>query len=94
MKKLSLALAAIMLLSLISGCSMLPQSAPVEEEVVQEEVPVYYYYTADELKAKLEASDYKAIKFAEGWLSETEYAPIKAERQALRDKINTLEKAE
>ena len=47
-----------------------------------------------QLKAKLEASDYKAIKFAEGWLSETEYAPIKAERQALRDKINTLEKAE
>lgn len=46
----------------------------------------------NELKAKLEASDYKAIKYAEGWLSDTEYAPIKAERQALRDKINLLEK--
>ncbi len=45
-----------------------------------------------ELKVKLEASDYKAIKFAEGWLTEAEYAPIKAERQALRDKINELEK--
>lgn len=45
-----------------------------------------------ELKARLTASDYKAIKYAEGWLSDTEYAPIKAERQALRDKINELEK--
>lgn len=58
MKKLSLALASLMLLSLLSGCSMLPQSAaPVEEEVVQEEIPLYYYYTADELKAKLEAGE-------------------------------------
>ena len=45
-----------------------------------------------ELKQKLESSDYKAIKYAEGWISEEEYAPIKAERQALRDKINELEK--
>lgn len=43
------------------------------------------------LKAKLADSDYKAIKFAEGWLSEEEYAPIKAERQALRDEINLLQ---
>ncbi len=57
MKKLSLALAAIMMLSMLGGCSMMPQSAPVEEEVVQEEVPVYYYYTAEELKTKLEAGE-------------------------------------
>ena len=41
MKKLSLALAAIMLLSLVSGCSMLPQSAPVQEENLPEEIPAY-----------------------------------------------------
>ena len=43
------------------------------------------------LKHKLSQTDYKAIKFAEGWISEEEYAPIKAERQALREKINRLE---
>ena len=44
-----------------------------------------------ELKAQLDATDYKAIKFAEGWLSDEEYAPIRAERQAIRNKINALE---
>lgn len=56
MKKLSLALAAIMLLSLLSGCAMISQDAPVEEEV-QEETPIYNYCTAEELKAKLEAGE-------------------------------------
>ena len=44
------------------------------------------------LKESLSASDYKAIKFAEGLISAEDYEPIKAERQALRDKINELEK--
>lgn len=43
------------------------------------------------LKQQLSDSDYKAIKYAEGWLTEEEYTPIKAERQALRDRINELE---
>ena len=46
----------------------------------------------DILKLKLQESDYKAIKYAEGILTEEEYAPIKAERQAIRDEINRLEK--
>ena len=45
----------------------------------------------DILKHKLSASDYKAIKYSEGWLTEEEYAPIKAERQAIREEINRLE---
>ena len=44
-----------------------------------------------ELKARLEATDYQAIKYAEGCFTEEEYAPIKAERQAWRDRINELE---
>ena len=44
-----------------------------------------------QLKELLQESDYKAIKYAEGWISEEEYAPIKAERQAIRDEINKLE---
>ena len=43
------------------------------------------------LKQKLASTDYKAIKYAEGWISEEEYSATKAERQALRDRINELE---
>lgn len=43
------------------------------------------------LKAELASTDYKAIKYAEGWLTDAEYAPIKAARQAIRDEINALE---
>lgn len=63
---------------------MLPEEFVAEpEKSVEEQIT--------ELKSELEASDYKAIKFTEGWISEEEYAPIKAERQVLRDKINALE---
>ena len=48
-------------------------------------------FQIDLLKKKLADTDYKAIKYAEGLISEEEYAPIKAERQALRDQINELE---
>lgn len=44
-----------------------------------------------ELKKLLADSDYKAIKYAEGAISESEYMLTKAERQAWRDEINTLE---
>ena len=43
------------------------------------------------LESKLLASDYKAIKFAEGLITEADYAPIKAQRQAWRNEINTIE---
>ena len=49
--------------------------------------------TVEDLKAELAATDYKALKYMEGWLSEEEYAPIKAERQVLRDRINELKGA-
>ena len=42
-------------------------------------------------KAKLVETDYQAIKYVEGFISETDYAPIKAQRQAWRDEINALE---
>lgn len=43
------------------------------------------------LKIELAATDYKAIKYAEGWLTDDEYAPIKEARQAIRNEINALE---
>lgn len=48
-------------------------------------------YKIDETKAKLSQTDYQAIKYAEGFISETDYAPIKTQRQAWRDEINALE---
>lgn len=44
-----------------------------------------------ELKEKLAATDYQAIKYAEGATSAAEYEPIKAMRQGWRDRINELE---
>ena len=69
----------------------------------REEIWVYIPYTENELermaaereiaelKAKLRATDYQAIKFAEGMLSAEEYSEMKAQRQAWRDRINELE---
>lgn len=45
------------------------------------------------LKQILAGSDYKALKHADGVLSDEEYATAKAERQALRDRINELEES-
>lgn len=43
------------------------------------------------LKQQLADTDYEAIKYAEGWINSEDYAPIKAQRQAWRDRINELE---
>lgn len=43
------------------------------------------------LKQLLAATDYQALKHADGALSDEEYEPIRLERQELRDKINVLE---
>jgi hypothetical protein len=64
-----------------------------------EDIKVYIPYTEAELavfeiaelKKKLGATDYQAIKYAEGFLSDDEYANMKAQRQAWRDRINELE---
>ena len=66
-----------------------------------EDIQVYIPYSEAELaakeiaelKAKLTATDYKAIKYAEGALSAEEYAATKAERQNWRDRITELEGA-
>lgn len=69
----------------------------------REEILVYIPYTVEELakiaaereiaelKAKLRDTDYQAIKYAEGMYTLTEYAPIREQRQAWRDRINHLE---
>lgn len=51
----------------------------------------YTKETIDLLKQRLLDTDYQAIKYSEGVLSEEEYAPIKAQRIEWRAKINELE---
>lgn len=64
-----------------------------------EDILVYIPYTAaelaereiEELKGKLSATDYQAIKYAEGEFSTEEYAPIREQRREWRARINELE---
>lgn len=44
-----------------------------------------------ELKNNLENTDYKAIKHADGALTDEEYEPIRLQREAWRTEINKLE---
>lgn len=43
------------------------------------------------LKQNLSRSDYQALKFSDGALTEAEYASMRAQRQAWRDEINAAE---
>lgn len=45
----------------------------------------------EKLKLALLKTDYKALKFAEGILTEKEYEKTREERQGFRDRINNLE---
>lgn len=42
-------------------------------------------------KQLLTLTDYEAIKYSEGWISEDEYADTKAKRQYYRNMINELQ---
>lgn len=44
-----------------------------------------------ECKALLAQSDYKALKHADGAMSDEEYSPIKAKRAEWRSRINAAE---
>lgn len=43
------------------------------------------------LKNALAETDYKAIKFMEGEITEEEFAPVRAQRKEWRERINELE---
>ena len=67
-------------------------ATPEEEAEIRKQIEIPVEEQIEQLKEQLSATDYKAIKFAEGWLTEEEYAPIKAEREAIREQIRALEK--
>ena len=62
----------------------------VENDNTIEEQKANALKRIEELKALLKDSDYRAIKYAEGFYTEQEYAPYKEQRQAYRDEINSL----
>ena len=63
---------------------------PSDEEVENDKISEINSKIRD-LKLKLSNTDYKAIKYAEGFISEDDYKSIKQERQGYRDRINELE---
>ena len=70
----------------------LPYTPPEPVPPTEEEIAAMHRQARiDELKQLLADSDYKAIKYAEGWISAEDYATTKAERQAWREEINSLE---
>lgn len=76
-----------------------PYIAPQEAYDEYEDILVYVPYTDKEiaereietLKQNLADTDYQAIKYAEGVMSESEYAPIKQQREDWRYRINYLQ---
>lgn len=64
-----------------------------------EDIQVYVPYTEQQLagreietlKRNLADTDYQAIKYAEGVVTESEYAPIKSQREDWRYRINYLQ---
>lgn len=75
----------------INGITREMTAEEIAEMKAFENSAEYKQMQITQLKAQLAETDYKAIKFAEGWITAEEYEPIKAKRQALREKINELE---
>ena len=73
----------------INGWTYRKELCPMktEEDLLKDQ----YRLEITQLKKQLSDTDYKAIKYAEGQISESEYASVKAERQGYRDMINELE---
>ena len=57
----------------------------------QDKLKDQYRLEITQLKKQLSDTDYKAIKYAEGQISESEYASVRELRQSYRDRINELE---
>ena len=73
----------------INGWTYRKDLCPMKTE--QDHLRDQYRLEIQQLKKQLSDTDYKAIKYAEGQISEEDYAGIRAERQACRDRINWLE---
>ena len=76
--------------AVVDGKFAIKRRTPTVEEIKADEATkinkeIY------ELKQKLTQTDYKAIKYSEGLLTDEEYAEVKTQRQEWRTEINKLE---
>ena len=73
----------------INGWTYRKELCPMKTE--QDHLRDQYRLEITQLKKQLSDTDYKAIKYAEGQISESEYSAIRELRQGYRDRINYLE---
>ena len=73
----------------INGWTYRKELCPMKTE--EDKLKDQYRIEIQQLKKQLSDTDYKAIKYAEGQISENDYASVRAERQGYRDRINELE---
>ena len=76
--------------AVIDGKFVIKRRTPTAEELSADSKQAIFQEIR-ELKQKLSQTDYKAIKYAEGQLTEEEYQETKTQRQTWRDRINELE---
>ena len=76
--------------AVVDGKFTIKRRTPTDEEVKADEAAAINKEIS-ELKKKLFDTDYKAIKYSEGWLTDEEYAGAKAQREEWRKRINELE---
>ena len=76
--------------AVVDGKFTIKRRTPTIEEVKADETTEINRQIR-ELKKKLFDTDYKAIKYSEGWLTDEEYAEVKAQREEWRKRINKLE---
>ena len=76
--------------AVVDGKFTIKRITPTVEEVKADEATEINRQIR-ELKQKLSDTDYKAIKYSEGWLTDEEYAEVKAQREEWRSAINKLE---
>ena len=76
--------------AVVDGKFTIKRRTPTVEEVKADEATEINRQIR-ELKQKLSDTDYKAIKYSEGWLTDEEYAEVKAQREEWRAEINKLE---
>ena len=76
--------------AVIDGKFTIKRRTPTIEELHNDDIQAINREIS-ELKKKLFDTDYKAIKYAEGLLTDEEYAEAKAQREEWRKRINELE---
>lgn len=76
--------------AIVDGKFTIKRRTPTVEEIKADEAAAINKQIR-ELKKQLADTDYKAIKYSEGWLTDEEYAEVKTQREEWRSAINKLE---